>query len=260
MAMQYDNFINDLSTLIDLRAKTLINVKQKPIVCKVENTDGFVVEVVQVDYKGDVIEGRKPISNITILQSKYFSPCVQKDDYGVLLNISIFLGNIIYGSVAYQNIDRDYYVFVPFVKKADFKSKPDEFMIQSLDEKSKFVVDNLNITETTTNKTITCEKNISASAKENFTMASEKTMAINAKNSLKIASDSEVSIESKGSMSINSTSPLEIKGGGQSLATALDTFCTSLGALASAGFEAAAIASIVAAANALKAQLKGILK
>lgn len=258
--MVYNDYVGDLTRLIDIRATNAVNLKQKTRLVKVESTDGFIVNVLELDKEGNVIEGRSVISGIAILQSKYFSPCVQKDDLGILINIGCYIGNILYGIIASETLDMDYYVFVPFVKKDDFKSNSAEFMIQSLDEKSKFVVDNLNITETTTNKTVTCEKNISETAKENVTITSEKALSLSGKESVAIASDSKIEINSKADMSISSQSPLEIKGGGQSLATALDTFCTALGALTSAGYEAGAIASIVSASNALKTQLKGILK
>lgn len=258
--MVYNDFVGDMVKLMDIRARNAVNLKQKTRLVKVDSTDGFVADVLELDKEGNVIEGRSAISNVTILQSKYFSPCLQKDDIGILLNIGCYIGNILYGIIESETLDDDYYVFIPIVKKDDFKSKSSEFMIQSLDEKSKIVVDNLNINETTTNKSLVCEKNISETAKENITITSEKALSLKGKDSVTIASDSKIEINSTADMSISSNSPLEIKGGGQSLATALDTFCTALGSLASAGFEAAAIASIVAASNALKAQLKGILK
>lgn len=253
MGLSFDSYVDDLLGLMDTKARSVVNEKQATQLVQVESTDGFVVDVVFIGADNKVIEGRAILSGITILQSKYFSPCVQKGDIGILLNVSCYLGNVLYETITFENIsNKDYYLYIPIIKNADFRSKSSEFMIQSLDEKSKIVIDNENINETTINKSLVCEKNISEAAKENITITSDKALSLKGKNSVTIASDSE--------MTIKSTKPLAISGGGQSLATALDTFCTALGALSSAGYEAGAIASIVAASNTLKSQLKGILK
>lgn len=128
---KYEDFLGDLLAVVNENIDCKINAIQKGQICKVVSTDGFYVSVNTLNYKGEVFEGDFVIKGVPILQSPKLSLPIKKDDLGILLNIQIDLSNIIENKEYFTDIEHDFYVFMPIVAKANFKSNADDFYVSS---------------------------------------------------------------------------------------------------------------------------------
>lgn len=94
---------------------------------KVMETDGIFVKVMPFTTE----KGMEALDKIPIVQSKYFSPIVQKDDVGLLLDIKLDLSNLLNSNTAGGANRQTYFIFIPFNLIASFESNADTFEIKS---------------------------------------------------------------------------------------------------------------------------------
>lgn len=94
---------------------------------KVMETDGIFVKVMPFTTE----KGMEALDKIPIVQSKYFSPIVQKDDVGLLLDIKLDLSNLLNSNTASGANRQTYFIFIPFNLIASFESNADTFEIKS---------------------------------------------------------------------------------------------------------------------------------
>ncbi len=94
---------------------------------KVIDTDGVFVKVMSFTTE----KGMEALDKIPIVQSKYFSPIVQKDDVGLLLDIKLDLSNLLNSNTAAGANRQTYFIFIPFNLIASFESNADTFEIKS---------------------------------------------------------------------------------------------------------------------------------
>lgn len=94
---------------------------------KVMETDGIFVKVMPFTTE----KGMEALDKIPIVQSKYFSPIVQKDDVGLLVNIKLDLSNLLNSNKAAGANRQTYFIFIPFNLIASFESNADTFEIKS---------------------------------------------------------------------------------------------------------------------------------
>ena len=94
---------------------------------KVMETDGIFVKVMPFTTE----KGMEALDKIPIMQSKYFSPIVQKDDVGLLIDIKLDLSNLLNSNTAGGANRQTYFIFIPFNLIASFESNADTFEIKS---------------------------------------------------------------------------------------------------------------------------------
>lgn len=94
---------------------------------KVMDTDGIFVKVMPFTTE----KGMEALDKIPIVQSKYFSPIVQKDDVGLLIDIKFDLSNLLNSNTAVGANRQTYFIFIPFNLVASFESNADTFEIKS---------------------------------------------------------------------------------------------------------------------------------
>ena len=127
----YTNTLDDLLSITKDQAYSAVNSISKTILCKVTKTDGFYVDVVELNYKNEVDDGSNELKNIPILQSPYFSQCININDVGILVNIQVDLSNFINETIYTSDLSNNYYFFVPILQKKAFKSSEKDFLLQS---------------------------------------------------------------------------------------------------------------------------------
>ena len=94
---------------------------------KVIDTDGVFVKVMPFTTE----KGMEALDKIPIVQSKYFSPIIQKGDVGLLLDIKLDLSNLLNSNTAAGANRQTYFIFIPFNLIASFESNADTFEIKS---------------------------------------------------------------------------------------------------------------------------------
>lgn len=197
---------------LDSKIKSYIH-SSNTIFVKVVSTDGFYVNVLPFT---EAI-GFEVVENVPILQSKYFSPIVQVDDVGLLLDIKLNLSPFFENNKNMKLSRQTYYIFLPFNLIDEFQSNADSFQIKSADLQT-----NLSITN----------GNISLNSTDAINLKAENT-SINSNSSLNLQS-SNISAKSSGVLSLKGAGdPIEVGNDSGTLGKVVDELVKMMDALSS---------------------------
>lgn len=116
--------------------------KQNPLQCffvKVRATEGNYVDCELTTGEDTLV----PFTKVPVIQSPYVSPIVKAGDFGLLLNVAISLDSVLADKVGDLKLQgQNYFVFLPLIKDADYKSSANVLAISSEDLKSKIELSN----------------------------------------------------------------------------------------------------------------------
>lgn len=147
-------FNDEYTTLIQLARGN----KQKPLQCffvKVNNAEGNYVDCELTTGENTLV----PFTKVPVVQSPYISPIVKSGDFGLLLNVSISLDGVLADKIEALKLQgQNYFVFLPLIKDADYKSTANVLTLSSEDLKSKVELSNEKLSAT-------LEKDLNISAK-----------------------------------------------------------------------------------------------
>lgn len=234
------------NAFIENKIKEAIN-NINTLFVKVVETDGYYVNVLPFT----VEEGFTQLNNIPILQTQYFSPIVQENDTGVLMNINLDLSQMLNDNSDVEITRQNYYIFFPLCLNTLFKGNPNIFQIKSPDLASGVSITNGSVSIASSQNLSLNGENVTLSATQtNFTLGSANANA----DSLSLESSGDLSIKGGGS-------PIEVGNGSGTLGDVVDSLVDMMDALAS-GMTGASTnpAGYKGAKSALVAKIKEIVK
>ena len=160
-----------ISQMIEANAEVL------NMVAKVNDPkDGFLIDVDVLNKKNEIDTSIGTLQNILVFQSINFSPCIKKDDLGILLNIKIDI-NANLNEVTNNDIYEGdiFYIFIPLQRKKEFQSNAETFMIQSNSTKNNIKLDDKQLQVTIE------EGDIIAQAKGAYTITTQDAFKLECK-------------------------------------------------------------------------------
>ena len=140
--------------------------QQKPLQCffvKVNKAEGNYIDC-ELTTGEDTLT---PITKVPVIQSPYISPIVKVGDFGLLLNVAISLDSVLADKIDNLKLQgQNYFVFLPLIKDADYKSAANVLTLSSEDLKSKIELSNEKLN-------VEVEKDIIEAAKGSYSLSAK---------------------------------------------------------------------------------------
>lgn len=139
---------------------------QKPLQCffvRVSNAEGNYVDC-ELTTGEDTLT---PFTKVPVIQSPYVSPIVKVGDFGLLLNVAISLDSVLADKIDNLKLQgQNYFVFLPLIKDADYKSAANVLTLNSEDLKSSIELSNEKLN-------VEIEKDIIAAARGSYSLSAK---------------------------------------------------------------------------------------